>query len=343
MKRIIICCDGTWNTPDQIDREVNRPSNVVKTARAVCPSDDNDIVQCVYYDFGVGTGPGLDKWIGGAFGKGLETNICDAYRFIINNYEPEDDLYLFGFSRGAYTVRSLAGLIHNAGILRKTDSKLVSEAFELYKDRSEKPDSSYSICFRELNSFPDRTIKFVGVWDTVGSLGLPINKARIRTRRRHQFHDMKLSDSIKNACHAVAIDEKRGPFTPTLWEKWDNKIQKVEQIWFTGVHVNIGGGYEDSGLSDITLHWMLKKVSDCGLAIDQEYLDNIIDGCNYAGELRNSRKGYFLLLGKYVRDIGQKEEADEVVHNSAIARHRDVSCDYSPDNLIDYLQLINIC
>jgi len=340
MKRIIICCDGTWNTPDQEDRGVNRPSNVVKTARAVRPSDDKGIVQSVYYDFGVGTGPGLDKWIGGAFGKGLETNICDAYRFIINNYEPEDELYLFGFSRGAYTVRSLAGLIHNAGIIRKTDSTLVSEAFELYKSHSEKPGSMKSIRFRELNSFPETTIKLIGVWDTVGSLGIPITNARRGTRKNHEFHDVELSSSIRHAYHAIAIDEKRRPFFPTLWNKWKDPDQKVEQVWFAGVHTNIGGGYKDSGLSNITLHWMLGKAGDCGLALDQTYLNNTINKGEYSGELRNSIKGYFRLMRPRTRNIGQLEHANEDVDSSAIKRHKDMQCDYSPENLVEYLQLM---
>lgn len=339
MKRIIVCCDGTWNTPDQKDRGVIRPSNVVKTARAVLPTADDGTVQSVFYDLGVGTGPGLDKWTGGAFGQGLGRNITDAYRYIIHNYQFGDELFLFGFSRGAYTVRSTTGLIHNVGILRKEHSYLISDAFKLYKSRTEKPSSDYSVEFRHNYSYPERTIKFIGVWDTVGALGIPVRGLRWLTRKKHQFHDVELSSSIQNAYHAVAIDEKRSPFRPTLWKTQVYTNQQVEQVWFAGVHTNIGGGYEDSGLSDITLKWMLERASACGLAIDWEHPRMIDNPDNYAGELRNSKTGLYFITKSYIRPIRKVMQANESVCETAITRHRDVKLGYNPKNLVNYLRL----
>ncbi|WP_268746561.1 DUF2235 domain-containing protein [Nitrincola sp. A-D6] len=169
MKRIIICSDGTWQSP-----ESDNPTHVLRVARAIAPEDLQGNKQVVFYDWGVGTEG--DRVRGGATGAGLDKNIMDIYRFIVHNYDDGDALFLFGFSRGAYTVRSLAGLIRNAGILRREHAELISHAYELYRQRSadSRPFKEKSTEFRQLYAVADITrIRFIGVWDTVGALGIP--------------------------------------------------------------------------------------------------------------------------------------------------------------------------
>ena len=171
MKRIVICSDGTWNKPEENLNE-DFPTNVLKFSRAVKPVDDKGVAQIVFYDWGIGSYHNSVK--GGAFGAGLDKNIMDAYRFIVHNYDEGDEIFLFGFSRGAYTVRSLAGLMNNCSILKKENANRINEAYELYKNPNEKPSGEFSVNYRKLFSVADKVpIHFVGVWDTVGSMGLP--------------------------------------------------------------------------------------------------------------------------------------------------------------------------
>lgn len=335
-KRIVICSDGTWNTPDQKDRGKVRPSNVVKMARAIAPVDRGGKPQVVFYDRGVGTSWGLDRLTGGAFGRGLSRNIEDAYRFLVDNYVDGDEVYLFGFSRGAYTVRSTAGLIRNCGVLRKVRADKFPAAYAMYRSVEIKPDSEEARAFIAEYSRAIR-LKFIGVWDTVGALGVPVRGLRFITRRKYRFHDVKLSRSIDNAFHALAIDEKRKPFEPTLWETKRDPGQTVEQMWFAGVHTNVGGGYADSGLSDLAFQWIADKARECGLALDDEYVSDHI-APNPRGELRNSKTGLYRLTGSFIRPIGRRIGAAENVHPSATERHRSDHGRYSPKNLLDYLK-----
>lgn len=338
-KRLIVCSDGTWNTPDQKDGGKYRPSNVVKMARAIKPLGRDGRQQVVFYDRGVGTAWGLDRWIGGAFGKGLSRNVEDGYRFLVHNYQEGDEVFLFGFSRGAYTARSLAGLIRNCGLLKKIHADQFPVAYNIYRSRVVKPDDMVAKDFIARFSWPIN-VHFIGVWDTVGALGIPIRGLSRLMGNSYQFHDVKLSSKIKNAFHAIAIDEKRKPFKPTLWETEPSADQTVEQVWFCGVHTNIGGGYIDSGLSDITFMWMVEKAQKCGLTFEEDYIKNKIDD-NYAGVLRNSQKGFYRLTPSYIRPIGELEHGRESVHDTAIKRHENEDLDYSPPNLIEFLQRQN--
>jgi uncharacterized protein (DUF2235 family) len=337
-KRLVICSDGTWNTPDQKDRGKYRPSNVVKMARAVAPVSKDGKIQIVFYDKGVGTGWGLDRLTGGAFGQGLNDNIKDAYRFLIHNYEEEDEIFFFGFSRGAYTVRSTAGFIRNSGLLKKIHADKIPEAVNLYRSREYAPASQEAKEFRKAYSREIR-INFIGVWDTVGSLGIPIHGLKFLTRHKYQFHDVMLSSYVDNAFHALAVDEKRRPFKPTLWETKKLDYQRVEQVWFSGVHTNIGGGYEDSGLSDIAFTWMKEKAEECGLSFDQDYVKKTIDP-NIKGELRNSKKGFFMLFPSYIRPIGQGKNSEESV-SSTVEERVEVISSYRPENYLDYQEKLN--
>jgi uncharacterized protein (DUF2235 family) len=271
MKRLIICCDGTWNRADQVEQD-GKPcvTNVLKMAVRVARRD-GDTVQVIYYDQGVGTGNFIDRVTGGIEGAGLEENIHDAYRFIVANYELNDELYFFGFSRGAFTARSITGMIRKCGILTRKHVDKYHEALALYRSEHGADDPE-PVEFRKEHSLSPEApipIKFIGVWDTVGALGIPGHD-----HHTFAFHDTELSGSVRFAYHALAIDERRGPFKPTLWDYKPKLGQKVEQVWFGGVHSDIGGGYPAAGLSDIALQWMMDKARDeAGLAFDQEAID----------------------------------------------------------------------
>ncbi len=359
MKKIILCCDGTWNSADQQKEEILCPTNVVRMAYRIAKRNE-DIVQVVYYVQGVGTGNRLDRLVGGAFGKGVEDNIFKAYRFLIANYEPGDEIYLFGFSRGAFTARSIGGMIRKCGILAREHIDRYIEALALYQN-DEHPDDNRPKEFRKkytVNGDVPTPIQMIGVWDTVGALGIPVRGLRRLSYRKHRFHNTELSSSVKYAFHALAIDERRSPFKPTLWEFVPKKAiaggdQIVEQAWFPGVHSNVGGGYPDYSLSDITLEWMIEKAKLAGLWFDENVEKLHVCSPNCEGTLYNSKKGIYRISRGYDRVIGRSEKysSDETskdmgedpsqsVHHSALDRW-DKDPGYRPVSLIEYFKKTN--
>lgn len=338
-RNLVVCCDGTWNTPTQTDRGMVVPSNVVKLARAIDESDPSK--QRVYYDTGVGTGSGVDKWTGGAFGIGLTENIQQAYRWIADNYEPEDRLFLFGFSRGAYCVRSLAGLIGRCGLTPPNDAAAVERAYELYRQAADDAGKAAAATFKSQQRQPQ--IYFLGVWDTVGSLGVPalsrygllrkmVRKLVDGSKYSHGFHDETLGAHIEHAYHAVAVDERRGAFAPSLWKNGAGPRANVEQVWFAGAHCNVGGGYIDSGLSDHAFMWMAVKAMKAGLTLDQRYLAMRVDP-NCHGELRNEYHGLYKVMPDHEREIGNTDTLNESIHCSAVSRLQHPTNAYQPANL----------
>jgi uncharacterized protein (DUF2235 family) len=276
MKRLIVCCDGTWQKLDN-----PYPTNVVKMAQAIMPFDKDNIPQIVYYGEGIGTEHsdtkvwGSELWEG-ALGWGIDDKIKDAYRFLCLNCSCGDEIYLFGFSRGAYTVRCLAGLIYNSGLLRREFIRKIPEAYELYRnrDKSTHPTKGEkAILFRQ--QYADNVgIKVLACWDTVGSLGIPdlIPYLRIDNilNAKYEFFNTEINPRIEKAFHATAVDEIRKTFNVTGMEP-NSKCSpdQVKQVWFPGGHGCVGGGTEDTrGLSDATLVWMMKQVGDLGLALD---------------------------------------------------------------------------
>ena len=219
MKRIVICADGTWNLRDQIDKKTKkrRPSNVTKIARAVKPQSQRAVDQVVYYHDGVGTGGPLDKLTGGAFGRGIEDNIRDLYRFIVYNYAPGDELYFFGFSRGAFTVRTLAGFMFKIGLVEKDDDYFVPDLYECYEKNKGPGTPEWAYAHRHIQgkrSCPP--IRFVGVWDTVGALGAPGLLGQVFNKNKYEYHEVGLSSAIQNALRQlerrrhITIDIKYG-------------------------------------------------------------------------------------------------------------------------------------
>lgn len=305
MKRLIVCCDGTWNRADQERNGKPTPTNVIKIAYRIAKRD-GDTPQVVYYDQGVGTGDGFDRLTGGAFGDGLEENINDAYRFLVANYEAGDEIYLFGFSRGAYTVRSLGGMVRKCGILRREFVEQYRRAIELYRSEVH-PDDDAARLFRAqfaVGGVNGQRIKLIGVWDTVGALGIPLRGLRWLTRRKHQFHDTELSGIVEHGYHALAVDERRAPFKPTLWAAKAKPGQTVEQVWFCGAHSDVGGGYAEAGLSDIALEWMIAKARLAGLAFDDAAVAAHPIDPDPLGALHDSKTGLYRLTKGFDRPIG---------------------------------------
>jgi uncharacterized protein (DUF2235 family) len=334
MKRLVLCADGTWNTRDQQNEDSGKrcPTNVTKVARAVRPRDDNGVDQVVFYHDGLGTGGGLDRVTGGAFGRGIEDNVRDLYRFILYNWEPGDDLFLFGFSRGAFTVRTLTGFLFAVGLLEKDDDYYVPDVYGCYEQSKGPGTDEWKKAFRKIkNTRPCPPIKFVGVWDTVGSLGAPGLLGWFLNSDKYKYHQVGLNPCIQNAYHALAIDERRKPFAPTMYEKPAGWTGMLEQVWFAGVHSNVGGGYKPDGVANEALHWMASKAHDLGLAFDGNYLVHYTPCFNTP--LADSMSAKFKALGEYERPLGQHVAHGEKLHKSVADRRGFAAANYTARNL----------
>ncbi|MET0287780.1 MAG: DUF2235 domain-containing protein [Polyangiales bacterium] len=348
MKRIVVCCDGTWQRPGQSFRGEKSPTNVARLAASVA-KHDGQVPQITYYDQGVGTENVADVLGGGALGVGLDQNILEAYRFLVLNYEVGDAIYLFGFSRGAYTVRSLAGMIRKCGILRRELLLLETDAIELYRKRVDDVDADdESKSFRAENALHGDApvpIQCVGVWDTVGALGIPgVLGLSGAFNLRYRFHDTSLSRHVKHAYHALSIDERRAPFEPTLWSPSHEADQQLEQAWFCGTHSDVGGGLgTNAKLSTVTLAWMFERAKRAGLALDPqaEQAFCIESDVTVAFNGLENLRAVDLVLGTTVRELGYVRDeataepvrdATQAVHESVRERARRVQT-YRPDNL----------
>jgi uncharacterized protein (DUF2235 family) len=338
MKRIIVCADGTWNIRDQVSKGTTqrRPTNVTKIARAIRPRDRQGIDQIVFYHDGVGTSGHLDRVTGGAFGRGIEANIRTIYRFIVYNHEPDDELFLFGFSRGAFTVRSLAGFMNKVGLIDKDADYYVPEIYACYETNQGPGTDAWKKAFHHVKPpRPCPSIRFIGVWDTVGSLGAPGMLGHLFNRKKYQYHDVGLSPAIQNACHALAIDERRKPFEPNLWTRPAGWTGTLQQAWFPGAHTNVGGILTPDGLANEALHWMVERAEALGLEVDSTYLNNY-RACFNADEY-DSMTLMYRSFGSFVRPIGKHGADGEAIHQSAIDRLRLPACSYEPANLKAYL------
>lgn len=261
-KNIVFCADGTWD-------KTSNQTNVYRLYKAL-PTTAGQIP---FYDDGVGAnGLPVDRLLGGAFGAGLFQKIKDGYTKIAHVYEKDDNIFIFGFSRGAYTARSLAGMIAICGLPTENwDDNFVDTAFNAYRKKDQR--DALLAKLKNCNMYNAR-LKMVGVWDTVGSLGIPAIFGGVDVLLCG-FLDTSLHEDVQNAYHALAIDERRCEFPATLWTPPFHPTQTVEQVWFCGVHCDVGGGYPadsggSEGLSDITLSWMMSKASALGLDINKD-------------------------------------------------------------------------
>lgn len=309
-QKIVICCDGTWNTP-RTETNIFRTYDFLRQSLVQSPTDldhgggvrvchgqmaDGTTVSA-FYDAGVGTNF-FDRLAGGATGFGLSKNVCDAYHFLAHTFTPEAEIYVFGFSRGAYTARSLCGFIKVAALLAAPSPEDVYRAYLDYyatkrviaRPRGWSLDSLRTHLLESFGNLVDHSagpnldhmprhagvrIHFIGVYDTVGALGVPLPSAMQVNEAVVGFHDTSISDLIEHAVHVLAIDEKRGPYLPTLWTLAPGQTlmptQSVCQVWFPGVHSDVGGGYHDKGIGDYTLRFMLQQAAAHGLGVDPEH------------------------------------------------------------------------
>jgi hypothetical protein len=377
-KRIILLLDGTWNDADvgPFDTNIVRLREIIarsldtKTPSSLSPSDSSQIgapttklvsgrtfqgqtEHIVFYERGVGTGPLLDRIKGGSFGEGLSGNIRRAYKFLSFFYEPGDQIFIFGFSRGAYTARSLVGYVAAAGLLKRESCTTENERKSWTYYRTDPNDRLPGI-WTELTPFMnDRDalrIECLGVFDTVGALGVPLPEFYRINRQSYEFHNVDLSSITSVNLHALAIDEHREPFAPSVWRKPKFKAFSTvtEQVWFTGSHADIGGGYikeERRGaahlkaLDDITLDWMLKRVIN--YYPDFPYDDQtwrVVDRSWSSAPRHESRTGFYRFMRLALRSIANHsldptgwhrinvgydrhaETIGEMVHVSALER-----------------------
>jgi uncharacterized protein (DUF2235 family) len=267
-KRIVFCADGTWQDP-------LNDTNVYRLYKALTVSAD----QVTFYDDGIGAdSTGLNRLLDGAFGQGILQKIQDGYTMISHVYEQGDQVFLFGFSRGAYTARSLAGMIATCGLPTGSfNNDCVAQVFNAYRN----PANRAAILAGLACGLEPATIQMVGVWDTVGSLGIPAIFGGI-DMKDYEFLDTNLHPCIKNAYQALALDEKRAQFPATLWNSPPSAGQTIEQVWFSGCHGDVGGGTPSTGgvdgttrLCDITFGWMLSKAQSLGLSLDPTVLSQL--------------------------------------------------------------------
>ncbi len=260
-KNIVVFSDGTGQEGGK-----GTNTSVYKLFNMVL---DRSPQQIAFYDRGLGTG--WRKITGNAAGRGISKNILECYEFIFENYTAGDQIYLCGFSRGATTVRSLSGFIHLFGILPKSRSELIKRAYKIYKISDRKKRDAAATAFVERHHTMWCKIKFLGVWDTVAALGVPIKSVDVVIDKipflKHRFHDLSLSPSVENAYHALAIDDERETFHPKLWDPDIAEGQTMKQVWFCGMHTDVGGGYPEQELSDIALEWMVRMAEKHGLRI----------------------------------------------------------------------------
>jgi uncharacterized protein (DUF2235 family) len=298
-KNIVICCDGTGN---EIEKN---SSNVLKLYRLL----DKDQQQLVYYDPGIGTIGTQNSWLRHtqqirqvfslATGTGLDRNVLDAYRFLIEHYEEDDNIFLFGFSRGAYTVRVLAGLLHLMGLLKPFQINLANYAYKAYKQASQAGDFSIAWGFRQTTRPLTTPIKFLGVWDTVSSVLIP--RPDLLLGIQHEtLPYTKTNPSVEVVRHALAIDERRRMFRANHWaepqtyqpnpfDESSEKAQDIKQVWFSGYHADIGGGHPEarSGPAKFSLRWMLEEAKLHGLAFNRTLFNHIVLGHKRKGSRRN--------------------------------------------------------
>ncbi|MEW6436164.1 MAG: DUF2235 domain-containing protein [Pseudomonadota bacterium] len=317
MKRIVILIDGTWDE-EGVGNSTNvarlDPSNTAAGPPLIPGVGSDGIVQRVVYHKGVGADPDfLKHWLGGSIGLGLKEIVLQAYASIVDLYDHGDDIFVLGFSRGAYAARALVGMIGASGIARHSTSDNLETAWANYRvdpavrakpgsaSGGDKQAIDHLETLREEDGLqPDNRVKCVAVWDTVGSYGVPAGfglaaLARYIALASLGFHDTSFGDHVNVGLHAVAIDERRRPFVPTFWtiRKGLQPKGHVEQTWFAGEHGNIGGGEADPRLSNEALIWMIARLEALtGLVFNQDAVRTVADKASINGEIYDSTVGW---------------------------------------------------
>jgi uncharacterized protein (DUF2235 family) len=359
-KNIVICSDGTGNTTIK-----GRGTNVFKLFEAVDVighrTDPSLRRQLAFYDDGVGTQE--LRWIrafAGATGYGLSRNVKRLYRELCRVYEPGDAIYLFGFSRGAFTVRTLAGLIGDCGLISPTDypteRAFRQQARNAYKSYRRKyralltrllPKHGMTADeFREKYARRDPDgrlhqprIRLLGVWDTVDAVGLPFRLADFWNTViwQFKFKTTSLGSIVEKGCHALAMNDDRASFEPVLWNEPPGGDPRIEQVWFAGAHSNVGGGYPQQGLSLVALDWMLGKAEAQGLRFNAVALESVRAQQSFADRLYDPRAGlgtFYRWKPRNVRQLCAGKGIDVPrIHLSVIERVVQAPEGYAPGNL----------
>ena len=379
-KNIVLCADGTGNkggyTPD---------SNVYRMYHAVDLHDVNN-PQVTFYDNGVGTQTNkFVRALSGAVGIGFSQNIKDLYRFLIRHYEPGDKVYLFGFSRGAATIRAFSGFIATCGLMKGSElsarelDERVELAFDAYRKRRQ------SMALAEQVKASDEShgvidIEFLGVWDTVSALGFPkrtditgVTLWALDLMFRgldwlfgryfaYLFYNYELTDNVCFACQALALDDARTAFWPWVWDERGRAPGSVEQVWFAGMHSNVGGGYARAGMSYVTLEWMMARAQRHGLRLLDDKVREAHDNANVHGRMYDSRDGFAMYYryhprvlkrltcagGECLRGVCRHRQPggcsklleDIKVHDSVIDRMCQRTANYAPTQLPDKFAIV---
>ena len=377
-KRIVICSDGTGNSAIK-----GRGTNVFKLFEAVDLEthkfDPDATPQIAIYDDGVGTEKFKPlKILSGATGWGLSRNVKHLYKELARVYDPGDDIYMFGFSRGAFTVRTLVGFIQTCGLVDPerlqpktfgTLQQVVNKGYKAYR-RCYRPKlwrmlfgakTDANGAFKQEHSLPcDIPIRFLGVWDTVDAVGLPFRLSDVinATLYQFKFSDHKLSPLVRRACQALAIDEPRESFTPLLWEEDPQDRARIQQVWFAGAHSNVGGGYPKQGMSLVALDWLLSQAERPlepspqrdvepaklkGLRICASERQSFREHASVDDKLYDPRSGAGIFYRWKIRDIEELCAANNVkprVHVSVLERVAHGTDDYSPGNLPAHAEVV---
>ncbi|WP_340680835.1 DUF2235 domain-containing protein [Paraglaciecola sp.] len=368
-RNLILCLDGTWNSTFSLEKKADgsgivKPSNVLKLSRALTNTTEDGRQQVVYYTSGVGsTGSfdGVSNWLlkkvdnflGGAFGAGLETKAQSALTFLSNNYQPTDHLSIFGFSRGAATARVVCNILSwmavgthpNGAILKKDDAyylpHLIREYFKCEGKRSFIEVTKKSDTNKSFNHFSGEVlpleIDLLGVWDTVLSIG-----SRLKPKNAPHLNNTKLPNAVKVALHALATDEKRSDFSPSIWKETENH-QKLQQRWFAGVHANIGGGYPNDGLANCALDWFVSEAKMHGLEFRDEYLNYYRA---YADDTLYDSKSFFYKMADKLRSSNGTRQMSQIDHSATVDYSLIIrmlgDLNYKPQNAIDFLNNLYI-
>jgi len=370
-KNIIVCADGTGNkggsTPD---------SNVYRMYKAIDKSFKGRLAdgfecdeQMVFYDNGVGTE--TNKYVralGGGLGFGFEDNVCDLYEFLARNYEAGDRIYFFGFSRGASTVRACNGFINKCGLvkgkgLRKRQLKaLKDEAFAAYKVYQGQPSKAEALKNDSERNHGAVPVYFLGVWDTVVALGLPkrtditgpvsamINAVFFVADKvldvcwPHSFYYYKLTENVEHAYQGLSIDDERTAFFPFVWNEHGRDRGVVEQVWFAGMHSNVGGGYGRSGLASVALYWMMLRAETSGLQFEESTVQQAFDDSHVHGRMHDSRDGAGVVYRYHPREIEKlcdgRLNGDIKLHRSVIERLEHRTANYAPGQLPERFNVV---
>lgn len=346
-QNIVLCADGTGQTGSKA-----RGTNVWKVREAVAQRDHESDAgvarQIVYYVEGVGAGPWtVEKVLGNAFGYGLSEDIRELYTSLARAYREGDRIYLFGFSRGAFAVRSLAGMISEVGVIDGLGvidgqrgsaglEQLVRSAYKAYRARrTRKAIGRFKDeCERDGIAIYDARIHFVGVWDTVAAYGAPFFAPLVR-RLRRPLND-QVTDKIERAYHALALDDNRQTFSPTLYDEAGDHGAEIEQVWFAGAHANVGGGYPTQGLSALALDWIMYKARMCGLRFTEESLAEVNRDIDETSLLYDQRLGLGAIwryLPRNVEKLSQEANTTPKVHVSVMRRIELATANYAPITL----------